>query len=156
MKPCEKCGTPFLIKWNTAKNKYCSSCLPLVWKENGSRRGKLSAAVQRENRRSKNEILFATMCIEHFLNVQTNAPIFNGWDADVIVHDIKVAVLWNGVWHTKKITKQHSVEQVQNRDKIKLTEIQKAGYTSYVVNDPGSYNPAFVKQQFEQFIGQVV
>ena len=51
--------------------------------------------------------------------------MFNGWDADIVIEDIKTAVLWNGIWHYKKITKKHSVAQVQNRDKIKIDEIKK-------------------------------
>lgn len=49
--------------------------------------------------------------------------MFNGWDADIIIPNIKVAVLWNGKWHYEQIKKGHSVKQVQNRDKIKLKEI---------------------------------
>ena len=75
--------------------------------------------------------------------------MFNGWDADVIIEDIKYAILWNGPWHYRKITEEHSVEQVQNRDKIKIHEIEQAGYTPYVIKDNGSYNPEFVEQQFK-------
>ena len=103
-------------------------------------------------KRSKNEVLFCKMCEEHFTNVENNKPIFNGWDADVIIHDIKVAVLWNGVWHRKKITKKHSVEQVKNRDNIKINEIIKCGYTPYVIDDDGKYNEDFVKSKFDDFI----
>ena len=78
--------------------------------------------------------------------------MFNGWDADVIIPSIKVAVMWNGVWHYKKITEAHSVKQVQNRDRIKIKEIIKAGFTPYVIKDRGKHNPEFVNQEFDKFI----
>ncbi len=113
--------------------------------------GKKSAEVQGETRRSKNEKYFAELCNSYFVNVETNKPIFNGWDADVIIHDIKTAVLWNGNWHFKKITKKHSVKQVQNRDEIKKGEIIKFGYIPFVIEDRGKFNKTFVEEKFEEF-----
>ena len=102
-------------------------------------------------KRSKNEIYFAELCEKRFNNIECNKPIFNGWDADVIIHDLKIAVLWNGKWHYEKITKKHSVKQVQNRDKIKLNEIKKYGYEPYIIKDMGKHNKDFVKIEFEIF-----
>ena len=109
------------------------------------------ASAKKRVKRSKNEIYFAELCKEKFTNVLTNKHIFNGWDADVILKNLKIAILWNGKWHYEKITKKHSVKQVQNRDKIKLKEIQKCGYKSYIIKDMGKYNPEFVKKEFEKF-----
>lgn len=117
-----------------------------------SETGKKSAYIQSENRRSKNEIEFYKLCENYFSNIEHNKPIFNGWDADIIVHDIKYAILWNGKWHYEQITKSHSVKQVQNRDKIKINEIQNYGYTPYIIKDMGSYNLEFVKEKFNEFI----
>lgn len=114
--------------------------------------GKKSALIQSENRRSKNEIEFCKLCESYFNNVEHNKPIFNGWDADVIIHDIKYAILWNGKWHYEQITKSHSVKQVQNRDKIKIEEIKKYGYIPYIIKDMGSYNKEFVNEKFNKFI----
>jgi len=114
--------------------------------------GKQSAAVQSTSRRSKNEILFAEKCISVGLKIMENAPIFNGWDADVIIPAYNVAVLWNGVWHYKKITHRHSVEQVANRDKIKIKEILTRGYTPYIIKNMGKHDPLFVEEQFNIFI----
>ena len=80
--------------------------------------------------RSRNEIDFCNLCINFFgdENVTNNNKMFSGWDADVILPKYKIAVLWNGPWHYKKITKNQKFEQIQNRDRIKLCEIQKYGY----------------------------
>ena len=107
---------------------------------------------QCEEKRSKNEKYFCELCEHHFKDVKHNEAIFNGWDADVIIEDIKYAILWNGVWHYKKITKKHSVRQVQYRDKIKIQEIIKGGYTPYIIKDMGRYNKNFVENEFKNFL----
>lgn len=81
-----------------------------------------------------------------------NEQKFNGWDADVIIEDLKIAVLWNGKWHYEKITQKHSVKQVQNRDNIKIKEIIKCGYIPYIIKDMGKYKKSFVEEEFEKFL----
>lgn len=49
-----------------------------------------------QQKRNKNEIYFYELCKSKFNSVKHNENIFNGWDADVIIDDIKFAVLWNG------------------------------------------------------------
>lgn len=107
---------------------------------------------QGDLRRSKNEIEFCKLCEEYFNNVKHNESIFNGWDADIIIEDIKFAVLWNGPWHYKQITKSHSVKQTQNRDKIKVKEIKESGWTPYIIKDMGKANKDFVKEKFDEFL----
>lgn len=114
-----------------------------------------SVKVQKEIRRSKNEMLFCEYCEKHFNEVKHNESIFNGWDADVIIEDNKYAVLWNGRWHYDELSKTTSLKQIQNRDKIKLKEIIKCGYKPYVIKDMGSYNPIFVKEQFDKFLENI-
>lgn len=140
-KTCKKCNATFISKCGN----YCVTCLPEMRRLAGCR----SAESQANIRRSKNEILFADLCKQKFQTVKENAPIFNGWDADVVIEDIKTAVLWNGKWHYEKLADKHSVLQVQNRDKIKLNEIQKAGYKAIVIEDRGKYNPEFVQNKFD-------
>lgn len=114
--------------------------------------GRNSAKAQGDSKRSKNEIYFYELCKQRFNQVLHNECIFNGWDADIIIEDLKIAVLWNGPWHYKKIKENHSVEQVQNRDKIKINEIKRAGYIPYIIQDMGKYNKYFVEEQFNIFL----
>ncbi len=151
-KQCVICNSD--LTYEMRKRKTCSEeCYAVIRKDiarkGGTVGGKVSA--QKQYRRSKNEIHFADKCIEHFETVLTNKAIFNGWDADVIVEDLKIAVLWNGKWHYEKITKKHSVKQVQNRDRIKLKEIKEAGYVPYVIKDMGKFNEEFVESEFVKF-----
>jgi len=160
---CEECGKNyFLNKSKAIKNKFCSkSCQRSNWnrfnKDILSMAGRKSVKIQGDSRRSKNEIYFFELCDKNFSNVTNNEMFFNGWDADVILHDFKLAVLWNGAWHYKKICKKHNIDQVQNRDRIKKQEIIKMGYTPYTIKDLGKFNKDFVKQEFDklnQFITQ--
>ena len=107
---------------------------------------------QNNLRRSKNEIEFCKLCENYFNNVEHNKPIFNGWDADIIINDIKYAILWNDKWHYEQISKKQSLLQIQNRDKIKIEEIKKCNYIPYIIKDMGSYNLEFVKEKFNEFI----
>jgi len=144
---CKECNKSFVIEKKNTKRKFCSkNCASRV----AGRKSVIS-----QSRRSKNEIYFAELCCSHFEKVLTNEPIFNGWDADVILPNQKIAILWNGKWHYEKITKKHSVLQVQNRDRIKLNEIEKFGYTPYIIQDLGKYNKGFVENEFQKFIKMV-
>ena len=143
---CNVCKKPLTGK----QKKFCSKkCVAktIDYAALGKVGGKKSA--EKMHKRSKNEILLAEYCSIEFSNVLTNKCYFNGWDADIILPDVKVAILWNGVWHYKKITYKHNLKAVQTRDALKIKEIKKCGYIPYIIKDPGSHNNKFVKEQFE-------
>jgi hypothetical protein len=153
-KNCKECGKIF--EYNMYNNrgiyreiKYCSnSCKGKVgWRIGGK------AASAANVRRSKNEIYFADLCIELLgeKEVLTNEPMFDGWDADVIIPKYKLAILWNGIWHYQKVREKHSLEQVQSRDRIKAKIIEKYNYELYIIKDMGRYNKKFVEEQFNTF-----
>jgi hypothetical protein len=127
----------------------------------GSIGGRISAAKQ--VKRSKAEIYLAELCIEYFgeENISANDLFFkdkkgNGWDADIIIHSKKTAILYNGIWHYKKITKTHSLEQMQARDAIKTVVIENNGYVPYVVKDLGKFNKKFVEEAFQLFLFSLI
>lgn len=154
IKKCENCGEDFKALKRKRKRRFCSrTCQTTYFNKTTDRckkGGLKSSNVQKEKRRSKNEIYFSDLCKNKFQNVLFNEPIFNGWDADVIILDLKIAILWNGKWHYEKITRKHSVKQVQNRDMIKINEILNEGYIPYIIKDMGKYNPNFVENEFEK------
>ncbi len=144
------CGTKFFVnKWQIKFKaaKYCGVVCGRMY--GGKAGGKISA--KNQVRRSKNEVFFGELCEKEFRCVDFNKSMFNGWDADIIIHDFKIAVLWNGKWHYEKITKKHSLKQVQNRDEIKVGEIIRSGYTPFVIKDMGKYKKKFVLAEFEKF-----
>lgn len=130
---CIICENPFdSIK---RPKKICSEeCNNKHRKKISFKAGRNSAA--KRVKRSKNEIALYDLLNEYLPNeLLHNKPIFNGWDADIIIPDLKIAIQWNGPWHYRKITEKHSVKQVQNRDSIKQKEILKAGYKLIIVKD---------------------
>lgn len=150
---CPICKNDFQPKYSARKmcSRECSKkmCLLPDYLIIAKNSGKKSAALQ--EKRSKNEIYFSELCSDYF-EITTNEPFFEGWDADVIIHSEKIAVLWNGIWHYKQISKTQSLQQVQSRDKIKMDVIEKMGYTPYIIKDMGKYNKKFVEQEFEIFM----
>jgi len=82
------------------------------------------------------------MCIDYFPDeeILCNEPIFDGWDADVVLNDMKIAILWNGIWHYQKVRDGHNLEEVQRRDKLKHKIIKRLGYEVYVIKDMGGYS----------------
>ncbi len=151
------CQKMFLKRIDSNKKYCCETCTrsSAEYLAKAREAGKKSANSQRLRRRSKNEIYFYELCCRKFKNVLHNEAIFNGWDADVIIEDIKTAILWNGIWHYKKVADKHSVEQVQSREKIKIKEIERAGYKVYIIKDMGKHNELFVEVEFDIFMKQL-
>ena len=114
--------------------------------------GLKSCNIQMEKRRSENEIYFCKLCEDSFNKVTHNENKFNGWDADVLIYDYKVAVLWNGNWHYIEIKKDSPLEKIQERDKKKIKEIEKMGWIPYIIEDRGKYNKTFVENEFQKFM----
>ena len=144
---CVVCNQP--IDYARRYSKTCSSnCLDILLRECGK---KVSA---KSVRRSKNEILFCELCEKHFKSVRHNEAIFNGWDADIIIDDYKLAILWNGVWHYKQVMNNQtsSLKQIQNRDKLKIDEIKKYGYIPYIIEDIGKHEENFIKNKFQELL----
>ena len=106
--------------------------------------GRISAS--RQTRRSINEIYFYNLCCWVFDEVLNNVPIFDEWDCDVI------AISWNGIYHYKKVTEKHNLEQVQSRDAIKDKIVINHGYKHYIIKDMGSKSKKFVESEFEKFM----
>jgi len=154
---CMNCGNKFIINYANRHQKYCSKKCAAIFianTEKGKNQRRINGlkSSKSQSRRSLNEIYFSELCNKKFKNVLTNKPIFNGWDADIILPDLKLAILWNGKWHYKKITKKHSLKQVQNRDKIKIKEIKNLNYIPYIIKDMGRENKKFVEKEFKKFL----
>lgn len=149
---CKQCVSTKIVKYKP-NQIFCSRSCAIKYRNinNDLARNAGRASVISQNRRSKNEVLFGSLCEKQFGLVVFNEPIFNGWDADIIIPEYKIAVLWNGAWHYKKITEKHSLKQVQNRDRIKLFEIEKFGYEPYIIKDMGKYSEEKVNLEFNLF-----
>jgi hypothetical protein len=137
---CEKCLSTFSTPFGS--NRFCSIQCSNSRKMSDECKNKIKTSLLLKNKgRVKNQ----SICEECLF---TNISMFNGWDADVIIPEYKLAILWNGKWHYEQICKGHSLSQVQNRDKIKISEIIQYGYIPYIIQDLGKCNKSFVHDQF--------
>lgn len=101
----------------------------------GSRKGG-KASASKQVRRSKQEIELYDLLSQHFQNIDNNKQIANGWDADILLYDYKIAILWNGPWHYREMGfGNHSLKQVVNRDCIKIEEFEKIGWKVLIYQD---------------------
>lgn len=160
---CEMCKKKFTPKRKESRfcNKICSNLLLISdkekLKENGRKGGLISSKTSPN--RSKAEIYFSELCMEYFTKpaITCNEQFFidkNGgkWDADMIIHHLKIAILYNGIWHYKEVCKNQKFERTVSRDRLKEKIILDNGYTYYIVKDIGKFNKEFVQEQFNLFI----
>lgn len=142
IKICKLCNKQYKTFTNQLS---CSvECSKRLKQKGGSLGGKISAS--KIVKRSRDEIKLYSLCKDYFNSVRHNQIISDGWDADIIIDDYKLAILWNGPWHYKQLSlKNHSLAQVQNRDKIKTDVLTSAGWEVIIFND-NLYTP---EQAFE-------
>lgn len=131
---CEVCGKSFVSYGNPDsyyRMRFCSSdCRSVRRSEVGRNNPGLGT------KRSKQEVELFELCKSAFSNVTSNEKLVDGWDADVVIHDIRTAILWNGPWHYREMNfGNHSLKQVQNRDRIKIKKLTDAGWVVKVFED---------------------
>lgn len=129
------------------KNSFCSNRCSILYVAS------LNPKPQKhKGRRSKNEIMFCRLCKLKWSDTLSNEKMFDGLDADIVIPSLKVAVMWNGAWHYKKLFEAHDLESIQERDKRKQLSIKAAGYSCYIIKDMGGHDPEFVKKEFDKFM----
>ena len=125
---CKICNN--IIPYEKRNNHVCSEkCLHISCVRSGQKAASVNI------KRSLDEIKLYNLCKKHF-NVSHNISIANGWDADILLNDYKIAVLWNGPWHYKEMNiRGHSLKQVINRDILKIIEFEKIGWDVLIYQD---------------------
>lgn len=117
------------------KKLTCSeACMMVVKQRSGPKLGRIMA--RRLLKRSKDEIALYRLCADTWMNTTHNEVIVDGWDADILLNDQKVAVLWNGPWHYRQLQLvNHSLSQVQTRDRLKTRKFAELGWRVFVFED---------------------
>jgi hypothetical protein len=119
--------------------KTCSSdCLHISRvraSRKGSKKGGLASAAKRVLR-SKDEILLYDLCRSRWQSTTNNEVLKDGWDSDIVIHERRTCVMWNGPWHYKQLAmSNHSLSQVQTRDRIKKDVLTGIGWRVLVFED---------------------
>lgn len=136
---CQGCGKTFLAKTPKHTQKFCGvECRTKRWQDStrihGSAAGRASAT--KRVIRSKQEVELFDLVKQLYPSAVHNTPIVDGWDADISIPDLKIAILWDGPWHRKEMGfKNHSLKQVKNRDRIKRLALLTQGWTIYTFQD---------------------
>lgn len=103
--------------------------------------------------RSKDEMTLYDLCHQKYNNVDHNKHLVDGWDADIILNDQKIAILWNGPWHYKEMPGLiHSLKQVQSRDRIKQKLFKKKGWNVVIFEDR-DYTPESAFAEVKKIVG---
>lgn len=152
-KPPKQPNLPRIYKYPELPKKFCSVCNKQIDGHNKSgycrehyvvsdetretlrEAGKRSAHSQRERRRSKIEALFFEKIKNIFEDAEPNKILVDGWDTDIFLPTENIAIFWNGKCHYYPIFGQKSLNQTQNRDRIKKSLFEKAGYIVYIIKD---------------------
>lgn len=143
---CGVCNLTFEAAHKT--QRCCSEACRSLARSKGGHKGGLKSASQRVLR-SKDEIALFELCKSHYHFVDHNLILVDGWDADIVIPNLKVAILWNGPWHYRQLgLKNHSLSQVQNRDRIKTRTLESQGWKVIAFEDR-FYSP---QQAFEALL----
>lgn len=154
---CKTCHKEFKNKRYGIKN--CSPECYAIDRKNFGRKGALAQynSIHRKTGRSYNEMYFYQLVKEKFPDALNNKFIFNGYDADVIIPSLKLAIHWNGIWHYKSVISELHFNSIQEKDKLRYNEIEKAGYTNYIIKDIKSCkNYELVKEELKKFLTQYI
>lgn len=136
---CKQCNNIFTT--HKQSQIFCSKTCNSTFQNKNTNNGILGGLASAKSRclRSKDEIKLFEMCKSYFREKVThNEEVISEtfWDADIIIRDIKVAIFWNGPWHYKDMNmKNHSLKQVQTRDKIKIDLFLSHDWTIFIFED---------------------
>lgn len=134
--------------------KICSpKCNSLLSKRSGNKGGSTTSSLSFHKRaRSSNEKLLFSKVLEIYPDTISNKRMFDGWDADIIIPSLKLAIHWNGPWHYKSIMGDELLERVKLKDQLRYKAIETCGYSNYIIQDLGKMDHVKVELEFTQLI----
>ena len=152
---CAVCGGQYYFTPEHKRTTCSGECQQIRFRENGKRAGKIASQSPNMRRgRSRSEIYFSQLIKEKFDTVLTNKRMFDGWDADVIIPNLKIAIHWNGPCHYLPLFGKDHLKTVQDKDLQRYTAIEKCGYTNYIIDDRDNcgLTKSKVREEFDKFM----
>lgn len=152
---CEFCGKKFK---NKKERQYCSPyCQKLDNQKKNPGMASKGGIISAKNRciRSKDEIKLYELCVKNFnYEITHNEEVIHKfkYDADIIIRDLKIAILWNGIWHYKELGfTNYSLEEIKKRDNKKIEFFYENGWDVFIFEDH-IYNPENAFKILDKFI----
>jgi len=133
-----------------SKNCKCANCGEVVKRDNRqiaktkhSFCNKSCAAtfnnkLKRKSRRSKIEAKFYNMLEQEFPSLDLSAndkTMLDGYEVDVAIPELQLAIEWNGIVHFKPIYGQTKLDKIQGRDAEKLKIASNKNINLIVISD---------------------
>jgi hypothetical protein len=145
--PCAWCGKEVIkgqsdLRKTKSGKSFCSSSCGASF--NNTQR--------RKSRRSKCEKMLCEMLVLEFPNmsiIANDRDLLDGFEVDISLPEIKLAIEWNGIIHFKAIYGTDKLAKIQNRDDQKIKIAKEKGITLIVVPDLVS-TEAYVKEVFQE------
>lgn len=127
---CQKeiCRVPSIIKKSKTKRFFCDESCAATYNNK----------LKRKSRRSKIEKKFYDLLVKEFpnLNILANdKAMIDGYEVDVAIPSLKLAIEWNGIVHFKPIYGQTKLDKIQNRDAEKLKIAADKNINLIVISD---------------------
>ncbi|MCK5613852.1 hypothetical protein KAR91_68945 [Candidatus Pacearchaeota archaeon] len=108
--------------------------------------------IRKKSRRSKIEIKFYNSLVKEFPNLDILANdkiMLDGYEVDVAIPSLKLAIEWNGIVHFKPIYGQTKLSKIQTRDTEKLKIASNKDINLIVISDLVS-NDEILEKSFNQ------
>ncbi len=117
-KKCEHCKKdlkiePRMIQKSKTGRFFCNSSCAASYNNK----------LKRKSRRSKIEAKFYDLLVKEFPNLDilsNDKTMLDGYEVDVAIPSIQLAIEWNGIVHFKPIYGQTKLDNIQTRDSDKL------------------------------------
>ena len=106
--------------------------------------------LKRKSRRSKIEAKFYDLVVKEFPNLDilsNDKTMLDGYEVDVAIPELQLAIEWNGIVHFKPIYGQTKLDNIQTRDADKLKIASNKDINLIVIPDLVS-NDKILKQAF--------
>lgn len=161
---CKYCEIIFYLSSRRTSAIFCSLECKNNWQTNTlegirlfKRCGQKGIKMRVHKNRSKNEIYMATLCEKQYGydKVLKNVKMFDGIDADIIIPHLKVAIEWNGIWHYKKVRKDHNFNLTKIRDKVKAKTILNHKYNLIHIKDMGKNSNKSIEKCFKIVVDMI-
>lgn len=144
-KPCGWCNSPTTrvrAEFESSKSGliFCSKSCACSY--NNTRK--------RKSRRSKCEDLLFTLLEEKYPNfeiIPNDKELLDGYEVDISIPELKLAIEWNGIVHFKPIYGKQKLQKIQSRDAEKLKIANDKNINLIVIPDLVS-KEAYVKEAF--------